>query len=146
MADVGRPTLYKPEYAAKTIELCAAGATDADLADFFEVSIRTIGNWRAAHPEFMQAMKVGKGEADDRVEHSMYQRAVGYTFDAVKIFLPKDAVEPVIVPYREHVPPDVSAGFKWLTNRRKDEWREKVEHELTGKDGVPLKFVIERAD
>ena len=29
-----------------------------------------------------QAFKVEKGPADDRVERSLFQRAVGYTFDA----------------------------------------------------------------
>jgi hypothetical protein len=31
-------------------------------------------------------LKAGKAEADDRVERSLYQRAVGYEYDAVKIF------------------------------------------------------------
>lgn len=32
----GRPTKYKPEYAEQASKLCALGATDAQLADFFE--------------------------------------------------------------------------------------------------------------
>jgi hypothetical protein len=30
--------------------------------------------------------KTGKAEADVRVERSLYRRAVGYSYDAVKIF------------------------------------------------------------
>jgi len=137
MAAVGRPSLYKPEHAKKCAELCFNGATDSELADFFGVSITTIKNWAYAHPEFLAAMRVGKDQTDDRVERSLYQRAVGYTFDAVKIFLPKDATEPVIVPYREHVPPSETAAFRWLSNRRSGEWREKVVHANDSENPLP---------
>lgn len=33
----GRPTKYKPEYVEQSAKLCALGATDMELADFFEV-------------------------------------------------------------------------------------------------------------
>jgi hypothetical protein len=38
---------------------------------------------------------------------SLYNRAVGYTHDAVKIFCDKNG-NVTKVPYREHVPPDVT--------------------------------------
>ena len=43
---LGRPTDYKPEYAEQAAKLCALGATDNDLADFFGVSEQTIYTWR----------------------------------------------------------------------------------------------------
>jgi hypothetical protein len=120
----GRPTKYKPEYAKQVEKLCRIGATDAEIADFFEVSITTIWNWRAQELEFLYAIqKVEKEFADDRVQRSLYQRACGYSYDAVKIFNGPEGV--VQVPYREHVPPDVAAGFIWLKNRRKSEWRDR---------------------
>lgn len=132
----GQPTAYRPEFAAQAGKLCSLGATDVDLADFFEVSIRTIGNWKVLHQKFLQALKSGKDEADDRVERSLYQKATGYTFDAVKIFMPAGADSPVYAPYREHVPPDTTAMIFWLKNRRKGDWRDR--HEVTGPDGGPL--------
>ena len=134
----GRPTKYQPEFAEQAKALCEDGAIDVDLADFFGVAIRTISYWKTAHADFLHALKAGKSVADERVERALYQRAVGYTFDAVKIFLPKDAVEPVLVPYREHCPPDVTACIFWLKNRKKDEWRDKQLHEHTGKDSGPI--------
>lgn len=124
---------YKPEYAHIARLMCANGATDADLADVFEVNTSTIWRWQARHADFCNALKVAKGEYDDRVERSLAQRAVGYSFDAVKIFMPKDADEPVYAPYREHVPPDPGAAKIWLCNRRSDVWRDKqtVEHDAT---------------
>jgi hypothetical protein len=78
----------------------------------------------AKHPQFGEALKIGKSEADDRVERSLYQRAVGYTYPAVKIFMPAGAKAPIYAPYEEHVPPDVTAGIFWSKNRRPDKWRD----------------------
>lgn len=136
----GRPTKFKPEYIGQAEKLCKLGATDEDLADFFGVSIRTIANWKSEHPEFLQALKAGKDEADDRVERSLYQRAVGYSHDAAKIF--QNGGEPVIVPYREHFAPDTTAAIFWLKNRRPTEWRDRHVQEHTGPDGGPIQHKV----
>lgn len=128
----GRPTDFKDEFVAQAEKLCALGATDRDIADFFEVDERTINRWKLAHPEFCQSVKVGKDEADERVVQSLYRKATGYSFDAVKIF--QNAGEVIEAPYVEHVPPSDTAAIFWLKNRRKDDWRDKheVEHSATG--------------
>jgi hypothetical protein len=124
-----RPPKYKAEFAKQAKKLCSLGATDQDLADFFEVNTTTIWRWRSVHKDFCNALKVGKGAPDDRVERSLYQRAVGYSFQAVKIHCPMGT--PVITEYVEHVPPDPGAAKLWLTNRRPEEWREKTEAKHT---------------
>jgi hypothetical protein len=134
----GRPTKYKAEFAKQAAKLCALGATNADLADFFDVSTRTVDRWQAEHIEFNTSVKEAKETADARVERGLYQRAVGYSHDAVKIFMPAGADEPVYAHYREQLPPDTSAAVFWLKNRRPEEWRDKVISELTGKDGGPI--------
>lgn len=127
-AERGRPPKYKPTFAGQAAKLCALGATDADLADFFEVSIRTIERWRGEHDDFCRAVKEAKETADARVERSLYQRALGYSHDAVKIMTVEGEV--VQTPYREHYAPDTTAAIFWLKNRKPDQWREKqaVEH------------------
>lgn len=127
----GRPTKYKPEYAKQAAKLCNLGATDKELADFFDVSINTIDNWKVAHEEFLGAITVAKDAFDNRVERSLYQKAVGYTYDAVKIMQYEGQV--IEVPYREHVPPDTASMIFWLKNRRKDQWRDRIEQEHTHK-------------
>ena len=42
----GRPTKYKAEYAEQARKLCLLGATDMEMADFFEVSEFTINKWK----------------------------------------------------------------------------------------------------
>lgn len=123
----GRPTAYKDKYAVQAEKLCALGATDLELADFFDVDVRTIYRWKHDHADFCQALIVGKDALDDRVERSLYQRAVGYSFNSEKLFHYQGAITRAETV--EHVPPDPGAALSWLKNRRGDKWRDKVDHE-----------------
>lgn len=136
----GRPSKYDTAYAGQAEKLAKLGATSAEMADFFEVDTRTIERWASRHEEFCRALKSGKSEADARVERSLYHRAVGYTYDAVKIF--NSSGQALLVPYQEHVPPDTTAAIFWLKNRKPGEWRDKREHELSGPDGGPIKSEV----
>lgn len=124
MGEIGRPSLYKPEFAKQAAKLAELGATDQEIADFFEVDVRTVYRWKHDHADFCQALKVGKDVADNRVERSLYQRAIGYEQDEVKIFMPAQASQPVYAPFRAKVAPDVTAAIFWLKNRRSQEWRD----------------------
>lgn len=57
---VGRPTYFKEEYVELAYKYCLLGATDKDLAQFFEVTETTINNWKNDHPEFFESIKKGK--------------------------------------------------------------------------------------
>ena len=70
---IGRPSSYRPDYAAVVEKLCLLGARDADLARAFDVSESTIDNWKAAHPEFLAALKAGRELADAEVANSLYR-------------------------------------------------------------------------
>ena len=74
----GRPTLYKPEYADQAHNHCLLGATNAGLAELFDVAQRTIDSWIANIPSFAQAVREGRAIADGRVARCLYERAVGY--------------------------------------------------------------------
>jgi len=115
---------YKPHYAVQAAKLCFLGATYAELADFFEVQISTIKDWRGSEPNFNAALDLGVEAADKRVERALYSRALGHEYDAQKVFLNRDG-EPVIVPYRESTPPDTVAAIFWLKNRKRAEWRDR---------------------
>jgi hypothetical protein len=56
----GRPPAYRPEFAQQAKKLCQLGACRAELADFFEVSERTIQVWQHTHSEFGQAIETGR--------------------------------------------------------------------------------------
>jgi hypothetical protein len=127
------------------VKLAELGATDIEVADFFEVDVRTIYRWKHDHPQFCQALKAGKESADERVERSLYQKAIGYEQEEVKIFMPRGATEPVYAPFRAKIAPDTTAAIFWLKNRRSQEWRDVKAQEHSGPDGGPIAIAkIER--
>jgi hypothetical protein len=74
-------------------------------------------------------MKAGQSIADDRVERSLYQRACGYDLDVRKTVTRREGKD-VITTVTEttvHVPGDVTAQTRWLTNRRPRQWRERLD-------------------
>lgn len=133
---MARPTKYRAEFAEQARKLCRLGATDRELADFFEVQESSINNWKRDHPEFLEALKAGKGMADAEVAEKLFKRATGYSHEAVKIF--NDQGAPMEVPYTEHYPPDTTACIFWLKNRRPDLWRDKVEQQLEHSGGITV--------
>lgn len=126
----GRPSKYKPEFAGQAAKLCALGATDPQLADFFEVALSTISLWKVQHQEFSDALKLAKDEADAKVEQSLYRRALGYEHDETDIRVVDHAI--VQTPMRKIYPPDTTAAIFWLKNRKPAQWRDKVETVLSG--------------
>ena len=140
--DMGRPSSYREEFCDQAAKLCALGATDRELSDFFKVSESTLNLWKLEYPKFSESLKLAKEEADNRVEQSLYRRALGYSHDAIKIVgSPKDGIEKV--PYVEHYPPETTACIFWLKNRRSDLWRDKTEANITGT--LSLAKLIEQA-
>lgn len=118
----GRPTLYRPEYAREARNYCLLGATNDDLAAFFEVAPRTLDGWLATHPAFAEAVREGRMVADAEVVQSLYRRALGYDYETRRTVLHRG--ETYTLPATIHRPADVRACMFWLRNRRPKQWRE----------------------
>jgi hypothetical protein len=71
------------------------GATVDEIAEFVKVDRATIHRWMLVHPEFCDAMRIGREAADARVERTLYEKAVAGEAWAVT---------------------------KWLNNRMPREW------------------------
>lgn len=132
-------------------KLCLLGATDEDLARFFEVAVDTINEWKKRHKEFSASIKDGKETADAEVAHSLNERARGYRYIEQQAIKVKEVqyengkrvseIEHVeIVPTERVVPPDSTAAIFWLKNRKKKLWRDR--HELTGEDGKAISQLV----
>lgn len=133
----GRPSLYRDEFPELARKHCLLGATDDNLASLFNVSVATINAWKIEHSEFLESLNAGKAEADANIAERLYQRAMGYSHPAVKVFLYQGA--PVVVPYTEHYPPDTTAAIFWLKNRKKEQWRANVTDDDPGDGGIVIK-------
>ena len=141
----GRPSKYIEGYNEQVEKLCKLGATDKQLADFFDVSEATIHNWKKDHPEFLESIKRGKEIADAMVAESLYHRAIGYSHPEDKIFCNSKGEE-TIVPTTKRYAPDATAGIFWLKNRRPDVWRDKREVDI-GENAVDaLKTISSKLD
>lgn len=140
----GRPTKFKAEFVKQAEKLCALGATDIELADFFGVDVRTLHRWKSEHDKFCHSIKVGKEIADDRVERSLFARANGYEHDEVDIRVVNQVI--VQTPIRKFYPPDTTAAIFWLKNRKPKEWRETKAVELTGAEGGPVRIIASNLD
>jgi hypothetical protein len=132
----GRPTLYRSKFAEIARRMCAQGATRADLADRFGVTINTVVAWQLEHQEFSASCKQGRDAADQRVEQSFYERAVGYTYDSEKVLVVEGEV--IRAPIKAHVPPDPRAAEFWLRNRRPDRWKDTKQLETRVSDDDPF--------
>lgn len=140
---MGRPSSYKPEYAEQARKLCLLGATDKELADFFDVSEVTINAWKKEFPDFLKSVKEGKLDADARVAESLFKRATGYVGQKTVTANIQGIITDVKV-VEDYVGPDTAAGIFWLKNRQKDKWRDRIQQEIAGEGGGPLVVEIVR--
>ncbi len=122
---MGRPSKYRPEFVEQAKKLCRLGATDLEIADFFGITVRTLFNWKNEHDDFFHALNESKTIPDERVERSLFHRAIGYEHDEVDIRVIDHQI--VKTPIRKYYPPDTTACIFWLKNRRPDLWRDKRE-------------------
>lgn len=107
------------------------GLTDEQIAKNIGVRRETIYDWAKRFPNFSNAIKTGREQADLQVENALFKRAVGYFYDEVKEeyetkrgsdgsereHLKKRTVT------RKEVVPEVTAQIFWLKNRASNRWR-----------------------
>lgn len=136
----GRPTKYQAEFARQAALLGRKGCTDAEAAEFFGVALSTIHLWKLKHPEFSDALKLSKAEADARVERALFERATGYRCreDDVKVIGGKI----VVTPLEKQYPPDPTSLIFWLKNRQPEKWRDKPEGDADPDEAQPVKVEI----
>lgn len=133
---VGGPEVWDEKNIPIAQAMAELGATNTEIGKALGVAESTIRYWQGKHKDFAAALKLGKDKSDDRVERSLFERAMGYTHAEDKIFMHEG--EPVVVPTVKHYPPDATSAIFWLKNRRPDEWREKVDHDHSGEVSIHL--------
>lgn len=151
---MARPTRYNKKFHPKLAEyISRAGLTDKQIAEELGICERTLNNWKKDHKEFLQSIKKGKSNPDDKVESALYKRALGYDYeerclesDEIKVKHIKEG-ETTFKPtkvrvYKKHIPPDTAACFIWLKNRRSEKWRNDKYIKIEEVNKQPLNILI----
>lgn len=115
---------------AKLLKLAEAGATDREMAEAVRTSLPTLYKAYAEDPKLFDSVKAAKGIADERVERSLYERALGY--DYFEEGTTKDG--PCTL--KRHMPAHPTAQIFWLKNRRSHEWKDRHEHKISADETV----------
>lgn len=104
------------------------GLTDEQIANNIGISRSTLFEWRKNNQDISNALKKGKEVIDIEVENALLKRALGYTITLKEQKVDKDGC---IHDLQKdvHIPADTTAQIFWLKNRRKQQWRDKVEYE-----------------
>ncbi len=158
---MARPTKYKTSFNKQAEQLCRLGATDTELAEFFEVNEDSIHTWKKRYPKFSESIKRGKTIADIKVADSLFKRANGYKVKEVffervdtKAVLETEGDAAITTgdTYKKkivtkEIAPDVTAQIFWLKNRQKKKWRDKIEHEVQNPEdilgnAIPFKITL----
>ena len=127
----GAPTKYEEKFVEQAYKLCLLGATDKEMADFFDVCEDTINEWKKLHFEFSESIKRGKKLADAEIASKLYHRAKGYAHPDY-VTASNMGVITDIKEVTKHYPPDTTAAIFWLKNRQPHLWRDKQEVEQSG--------------
>lgn len=126
----GRPTKFLKCYVPMAARAARLGYTQAEIADFLDVGIRTLERWIVAYPDLRRALKELGSEADRRMERSLYERGMGVRVveqQAIKVKTGKDSEKVEVVQVERQLPGETTAMIFWLKNRRKELWRDRYE-------------------
>ena len=100
------------------------GLTDEQIAHNMGIRRETLYDYKNKYPNISNALKKGKEVVDIEVENALLKRALGYNYEEITY---ENGVETKRV--TKQVAPDTTAQIFWLKNRRKQQWRDKVEYE-----------------
>ena len=105
------------------------GLTDEQIAKNIGINRTTLYDWKKKETNIADALKKGKEIIDFEVENALLKRALGYEYE-------EETYENGILTkkVKKQVPPDTTAQIFWLKNRKKEQWREKVEVVKTDED------------
>ena len=126
----GRPTKLTSKLRAAIFFLARRGCTEAQISEVLGIAKSTLNNWKG-QIEFLDSLKRSKDVADDLVERSLFERALGYEFAEEQV-IGIGRGEQEVVQVRRRLPPDVTAYIFWLKNRRRDQWRDRSECKHAG--------------
>ena len=105
------------------------GLTDEQIAKNIGINRTTLYDWKKKETNIADALKKGKEIIDFEVENALLKRALAYEQEEEKY-----ENGSLTTKVKKQVAPDTTAQIFWLKNRKKEQWREKVEVVKTDED------------
>ena len=118
---VGRPTKYKPEYCEQIIQLGKEGKSIAQMASFFDVDKASIFRWAEESDDFRTALARARVHSQNWWEDKAQQNLASRDFNA-------------------------QLWLKSVASRFRDDYTERTQTEITGKDGGAVKVETKTID
>lgn len=106
------------------------GLTDAQIAENIGINRATLYEWKNKYSCIADALKENKEIVDRIVENALYKAAIGYDYQEDVVSKSGEVIKVI-----KHMPANTTAQIFWLKNRKREEWRDKIETSITGKDG-----------
>ena len=136
---------FLEEHGLETVRrLAEDGFSAMEIAERIGIDEKCFVRWKRRHPDFAEAISLGKSAADYEVVRALYKKATGYNVALNKTYkLKKVDYDPdtgkKLREYEEiatgvdetYVPADLRAGTFWLKNRQPDRWRDRPERDVS---------------
>lgn len=116
---------YHPSLLAPAKAAAATGMTESEIAGFLGINQSTLWVWKTQHPEFGEAIRLGKEQPDERVKAALYQSAIGHYVTIKKGMVDKKTGQLIEWEETQYIKPEVTAQIFFLKNRRPNEWNDR---------------------
>lgn len=124
-------------------ELAARGASDAEIAQAFRVSARTLSRWRRQYPDFDEALRLGVEMQVQVAERTLFQIATGYVYDEERTVPVKGAL--LKVRETKQSLPDKDALRLFLIAHKPEKYSQKAKPEAGADEIGELARAIDEA-
>jgi len=121
--------IFTAEEEERIITLYKQGKTDKEVAQSFGLA-RTTFLYAIKTNGLIDDVKKAKEIPDQKVEKSLFKRAIGYTYTEKKIEKYYSKIKETTT--KKEVPGDVTACIFWLCNRMPERWRNRQQVEYKG--------------
>lgn len=106
------------------------GLTDAQIAENIGINRATLYEWKNKYSSIADVLKENKEMVDRIVENALYKAATGYDYQEDVVTKSGEVIR-----VTKHMAANTTAQIFWLKNRKRAEWRDKIETEITGANG-----------
>lgn len=103
------------------------GLIDEQIAQNMGISYSTFKEWKKKFSDFSAVLKRGKEVVDRQVENALLKTAIGYVYEEETV---TNAGDVVVV--KKYSKPNTTAQIFWLKNRKRGQWTDKSEVDVTG--------------